>query len=129
MSEYHNVQTSGLAVLLVVAMALSGCLALGDGGSGTACGPGDTKITNAVNGETDPSSASFEKVTVVGEVTQTNDATFVVDDGSGKALISSRNNPSEGDCVEITGVPRSGGQITQDRGADILIGPTNISEM
>jgi len=101
-----------VAVALLVGLA--GCGGLMGGGDG--CGPGDTEITNA--GDADGS------VTVTGEVGESAQGSFVIDDGTGTALIQSQEDVSEGDCVTVEGRPVN----TSDMGgAGVAISPSNVT--
>mgnify|MGYP006280498301 CR=1 FL=1 len=99
----HTTRLTGVVAALVVLSAFAGCSALG-GGSGSGCGPGDSKIENLEPGTTG--------VSVEGEVVETSQVSFAIDDGTGKAFImpaSGSHAVEEGDCVAIDGRAQSGG--------------------
>lgn len=102
----------GILAAVVVLVALSGCTGLG---AGNGCGPGDTNIGDIESGST-------EQVTVEGTVQKTGPGSYVIDDGTGKALImSGQHDVSEEECKQITGTPTAD---FESQVADVAIAPS-----
>jgi len=114
--QTQTTRVYGALVALVVLSAFAGCSALG-GGSGSGCGPGDSKIENL-----EPQTAD---ISIEGEVTQTRTGLMIVDDGTGKASVMvTQPDYESGDCVVVDGRAHTGGMGSP---ADIVIAPSNIT--
>ncbi|MFC6757783.1 MULTISPECIES: OB-fold nucleic acid binding domain-containing protein [Haloarcula] len=109
MSRNTGVRTYGLvAVGLMVGLAGCGGIL---GGSG--CSPGETEIAEA-SGE----------VSVTGEVTETGQGSFTIDDGTDTAFVQSQDDVSEGDCVTVEGVASDTSSMP---GANVTIAAESVS--
>jgi len=112
MAQNAATRTYGIVVTVALLVGLAGCGMLGGGG----CGPGETEITNAADAD--------GSVSVTGEVTETGQVSFVVDDGTATAFIQRPGDVSEGDCVTVEGRTVDTSNMG---GADVAMQATNIT--
>ncbi|MBX0285036.1 OB-fold nucleic acid binding domain-containing protein [Haloarcula salinisoli] len=110
MVQNAGVRTYGL-VAVALMVGLAGCGGILGGGGG--CGPGETEIAEA-SGE----------VSVTGEVTETGQGSFTIDDGTDTAFVQSTDDVSEGDCVTVEGVASDTSSMP---GANVTIAAESIS--
>jgi len=91
-------------------VGLAGCGGVLGGGG---CGPGETEIAGADG-----------KVSVTGEVTDTGQGSFTVDDGTDTAFVQSRDDVSEGDCVTVEGTASDTSELP---GANVTIAAESVT--
>lgn len=119
MPPHSSVRAVGIVLAVLVLASLAGCSALGlggGGGDGGSCGPGETSI-----GDLEAGTAG---VTVTGEVEDIQRDSFIVDDGTGTAWITSgASQVSEGDCVTMDA---DVGQAPPSTDTDVSLVPGSI---
>jgi len=117
-------------VIVALMVGLAGCGGFGSsgdaagteseadgGGGGTSCGPGETEISAAPDAE--------GQVSITGEVIETGNASFVIDDGTASAFIQRPGNVSQGDCVTVDGYVFDTGDMP---GADVTVQASNVTQ-
>ncbi len=106
-----STRTFGVVLAVVVVVALAGGTTVSTGSVDRVCGPGETAIVEI--------NQSVSTVSISGEVTDRGESLFVVDDGTGTALVYTSGNAIGGDCVAVTGLAH---QTTgTDRNVDVIV--------